>query len=405
MAGNKHLRMTIFTLFMVLLIDGISQAIIVPILANNLTEPGVNTLVNYMSMGERDFYYGLCIAVFFAMWFIGAPILSDMSDSIGRKKALAICLTGSAVGFVLTAAAFIYHAIWLVIVGRIIDGITTGSQPIAQASIIDSVPEENKARYIAYIICAVTLGYVIGPLMGGVMSDSNVVSWFRPATPLYAAAMLTIINLILLLFYYKETLLQKKVWTPSVRAVFTVFSSAFKDGNIRRLVIAFVFIQIGWTVYQFYTTAYFSQRYDLPAWQNSIFFMLMGVGLAIGLLSCGKIENRITEKRAVVFGYSAVTLGILLTIFVTSIYLSWVIVIPATIGLAIGYTFLLKTFSGHVSADRQGWVMGVANSVVALGAAIASFGSGIVAGFNIQLPLVIAVGLLVLGLGYFYISD
>ncbi len=70
-------------------------------------------------------------------WFFGAAILGDLSDSVGRKKSLMICLIGAFLGYLLSAIAIAFHNFWFLILGRIIAGFTSGSQPIAQAAIVD----------------------------------------------------------------------------------------------------------------------------------------------------------------------------------------------------------------------------------------------------------------------------
>ena len=88
--------------------------------------------------------------------------VGSLSDKYGRKKILAICALGSAIGYILSGAAITMGSLSILIIGRMIDGATTGNQPIAQAAIIDTAPEDKKAFYIALVLLAMSIGYIVG---------------------------------------------------------------------------------------------------------------------------------------------------------------------------------------------------------------------------------------------------
>ena len=82
-------------------------------------------------------------------WFFGSSLLGDLSDQVGRKKSLSICLIGSFLGYICAALSVSIGSMALMFFGRIVAGFTAGSQPIAQAAIIDSSEEAHKARNIS----------------------------------------------------------------------------------------------------------------------------------------------------------------------------------------------------------------------------------------------------------------
>ncbi|AML48313.1 hypothetical protein AYM02_02945 [Coxiella burnetii] len=88
------------------------------------------------------------------------------------KKGAVGCLIGSFLGYLLSAFAVGIHSLTFLILGRVIAGFTAGSQPIAQAAIVDVSSEAHKARNIGLILLAISLGFIIGPIIGGVLSDS-----------------------------------------------------------------------------------------------------------------------------------------------------------------------------------------------------------------------------------------
>jgi MFS transporter, DHA1 family, tetracycline resistance protein len=397
MSTNKHLHATTFALFFVLLIDGISQGLIFPILTNTLISINSHEFVSHLSIEGRNILYGVCLGVFFLCWFIGAPILGDLSDAIGRRKALLICLVGAVIGFLLTALAFLFHSIALLILGRVIGGFTTGSQPIAQATIVDLCDPNKKARYMALIILAVSIGFILGPTIGGVFSDPHLVSWFNNETPLYIATALALANIVLLFYSFKESSNTHHAIKANLASSLRVFISAFKHPAIKSLTITFLILQGGWMMYQVFASSYLAQRYTLTFSENAIFMIMVGIGASVGFVLCGICEKRFQARSMIASGYGILGLCILLTLLVPSYLFAWLIAIPACASLALGYTFIMKLYSAQVGADKQGWAMGIAGGVAALVSGLAAVISGLLAAININIPLIAAICLLVIG--------
>src|SRR5262249_44495057 len=146
--------------------------------------------------------------IYMFCWFFGAALLGDYSDQVGRKKALMICLIGAFLSYLLSAFAVETQSLALLLVGRIVAGITAGSQSIAQAAIVDMSSPEHKARNLGTMLFAISLGFVFGPLAGGVLSDHSLLPIFTYAMPFYFAAGISFINAVLLFFLFKETFVQ-----------------------------------------------------------------------------------------------------------------------------------------------------------------------------------------------------
>src|SRR3990167_1409043 len=94
-------------LFLVLFIDGMGLSLLFPVLNSIIIDTNSNFLPATLSMPTRNFLYGLTVGIFMICWFFGAAILGDLSDTVGRKKALMICLIGSFFGYLLSAMAVV----------------------------------------------------------------------------------------------------------------------------------------------------------------------------------------------------------------------------------------------------------------------------------------------------------
>ncbi len=384
-------------LFFVLLIDGMGLGLLFPILNTILIDPQAGFLSIDTSMGVRDFCYGVTIGIFMICWFFGAAILGDLSDSIGRKKSLMICLVGAFLGYLLSAVAIVFHNFWLLIISRIIAGFTAGSQPIAQAAIVDVSSDEHKARNMGLILLAISLGFVLGPICGGLLSNHQLVYWFNFETPMYFAAGLALMNAFLLHWTFNETMckVQNKVnirWHHAVH----IFISAFKHPAIKKYSVVLLIMIFGWSNYFSFISLYMMQIYHYSAMQNSLFLAVMGLGFSIG---CGYLVDICTKRYPfdgiVVVGLSITAALVLLTLLSTQEWVAWVATLLIGISLSVAYSVLLTIFSNQVGESEQGWVMGVTGSIMALCFGLTSILTGIIAQVGAVLPMLLAV----IGLG------
>src|SRR3990167_2722255 len=131
-------------LFLVLFIDSMGLGLIFPILNELLIDPSNHFVAANTSTDMRNLLYGGLIGIYMLCWFFGAAFLGDLSDQIGRKKALMICLIGAFLSYLLSAFSIPLNSIALLLIARIVAGITAGSQSIAQAAIIDISSDAHK---------------------------------------------------------------------------------------------------------------------------------------------------------------------------------------------------------------------------------------------------------------------
>lgn len=380
-------------LFLVLFIDGMGLGLLFPILNTVLIDPYVGFLPEHLSVNLRDFYYGLCIGIFMLAWFFGAAVLGDLSDNIGRKKCLMVCLWGAFLGYFLSAVAIIVHSFTLLILGRVIAGLTAGSQPIAQAAIIDISPLDKRAQNIGFILLSVSLGFVFGPVFGGVLSSPQIVSWFTYTTPLYFASALSLFNAVLLALTFQETTgVQKKKIDIRWNHAIQIFISAFRHRSITRYSIALMVMIFGWSNYFSFVSLYLLQTYQYTIMENSFFLAVMGAGFSIG---CGFIVNHCTKRYnydgIVIYGLFLSAVLILLSLVFQQEWVPWVTTFLVGLSISVAYSVLLTIFSNLVTPQEQGWVMGVTGSIMALCFGLTSMFTGLIAHLGAALPMILAI--------------
>jgi multidrug resistance protein len=135
-------------------------------------------------------------ALYAAMQFIFAPVLGALSDNLGRRPVLLISLAGAAINYVVMAFA---PKLWMLLLGRAIAGLTSANISVATAYITDISPEDTRARRFGLFNGIFGAGFIIGPVLGGVLGDY----WLR--LPFIAAAVLNACNLLLALFVLPES--------------------------------------------------------------------------------------------------------------------------------------------------------------------------------------------------------
>lgn len=385
-------------LFLVILIDSMGLGLLFPVLNALIVDPHSGFVAQH-GANWRSIVYGLTVGIFMLSWFFGSAILGDVSDVVGRKKALMICLLGAFVGYLLSAIAIPMHSLSMLVIGRVIAGFTAGSQPIAQAAIIDVSSDEHKARNISMILLAVSVGFVLGPIFGGILTQSNLVSWFNFATPMYFAAVISLLNAGILLWGFSETFTKSEQLKVNFMHAVHIFISAFRHKTIWFLSVVFFIMIIGWSNYFSYISLFMYDRYGYDASMTSWFLADMALGFAIGCYSVDLMTKWIGLKWTVVIGYVMTGIFAGMVVATHSIVATWILNCLIGAVVANSYSAILTIFSNAVSPDEQGWVMGVSGSVMAMAFAITNFVVGSFIQYSISMPLLICfIGMIISGL-------
>lgn len=379
-------------LFLALFIDGMGLGLLFPILNAILIQPSGGFLPVNVSPDMRNFLYGLTCAIFMFCWFFGAAYLGDLSDHIGRKKSLMICLIGACIGYFLSAIAVITSSLLLLLLGRVVAGFTAGSQSIAQAAIVDLSTEAEKPRNIGFILLAISLGFIVGPILGGVLSDSHLMAWFSFSTPLYFAAIISLLNVLLLWKLFRETFAKKGKFKLKLHHAIEIFISAFKDHRVRNLSVVLLILVLGWSNYYTFISLFLLKKYHVSVVAIALFLGCLGVGFGIG---CGLLPDRLSKrfplKNIVAWGCAITAVCVLVTLITNDVIYAWLAVIPLGTAIAVAYSVILTIFSNQVDADSQGWVMGITGSIMAFCFGFTAIISSLLANVNIHLPLIISV--------------
>lgn len=193
----------LFPLLLLIFVDSLSYFVVIPVLMRLFYGDHTSILSHNTSMMMRDVLTGVTIALSPLATLLSAPFIGNASDHYGRKKTLLGCLCCVLIGFALPIMGIMQKSVALIMMGRFIAGIGSASQSIAQAAVADLCHEKDKARMLGNIALMMTLALIVGPLVGGYLSDVNLSHAFGLTTPYFFALILSVLNIGLLLFFFQ----------------------------------------------------------------------------------------------------------------------------------------------------------------------------------------------------------
>lgn len=351
-------RSPLLVIFITVFIDLVGFGIVIPVLP---------FYAEGSKFGATPSQVGLLFASYSVMQLVFAPVLGRLSDKYGRRPVLLISLLGTATGFLILGFA---NTLWLLFVGRIIDGISGGNISTAQAYIADVTTTENRAKGMGLIGAAFGLGFVFGPAIGGILSRWGV------NVPFLFAGGMALVNAVLLFFLLPETVTRDhpaRVSAASGRGWNQLLSALRKPALASVLTIYFLAI-VAFSILTASFSLFMMFRLGYDAFHSGWIFAFVGVISAIvqgGLI--GRLVKAFGEPLLVIAGGLLVAASLVLLPFVTprtSLAVFLLIGAAISIGQALLAPSLSSLGSKSASAAQQGSVLGVMQSVASLARAV-----------------------------------
>jgi predicted MFS family arabinose efflux permease len=391
------------TLLFVVFVDLIGQGLVFPIINGLIMEPSGGFLPESTSDAVRHIDYGLVIGIFFLAWFLGVVYIAKLSDSIGRKNALLICLGGALAGYVLTIISLYVSSLWLLILGRAVTGFTAGNQPVAQAAMIDaSTDEADRDRNMGYIVTGISFGLVCGPIMGGLLADKNLLGSIASVDmPFYGALVLVAIAIAMVLAFFTDIRQERKPFTFRPLEIFETLWRVTKHPLVLRLMPAYACFMVANVTFYIFVDNYLTSAFDYGIVGGSVAMLVVGVSLAYSSTFLVAPAQRRFDKQWIV-GFSLAVMVISSIAYVASPFavLCYVPIFAFYFFFGISYPTLLGIFSGSVSKADQGWVMGVTTAVFTLAGGVMSLIGGGMMSIDIRLPFYVVIVAALLGLAF-----
>lgn len=386
--GKKRPILTIwFTVFL----DLLGLGIIIPILPAVLLDPFGGIMPMTCPYTIRIFLYGFLIAAYPLAQFFGAPVLGTLADGYGRKKLLILSLMGTLIGYIIFMLGIKTFSVWLLFAGRLLDGFTGGNVSVAQSAISDLSDEKSKARNFGLVGMAFGLGFVIGPYIGGKLSDPEVYEGFNYATPFFVAVCLTAINILLVSMNFEETLIEKRNIQINIFAGFRNIKKAFSHKNLRTMFLVVFLLSIGHNFFTQYLQVFLMGKFSFTQSRVADFFAYMGLWIAI---SQGVLMRPLSRRYspASILSITIAAAAFILPILILPNQAVWLYLIIPFVAMLQGMnqpntSAIISNLAGK---SIQGEILGISMSMQSLAQSIPPIIAAFATSININLPIMFA---------------
>jgi DHA1 family tetracycline resistance protein-like MFS transporter len=393
-----HSRRAFAFILITLTLDAMGIGLILPVMPDLIAEVGGTTIAGAAVWG------GVLATTFAVMQFLFGPIVGSLSDRFGRRPVLIVSLVVMSIDYVVMAVA---GSIWLLFAARIVGGITAATQSTATAYIADISPPERKAANFGMVGAAFGVGFVLGPVIGGLLGELGT------RAPFYAAAVLAGANALFGLLVLPETV------TDRTRRAFSLTRAnplAALRGigalpGVGRFLLLFFLYEFAFIVYPA-VWAYFGK--EAFGWSPGMVGVSLALfGVAVAVVQAGLIRlvlARFGEGGTILYGIVFNLLAFVVIAFVRDGTLAlWLV--PLTALGAVVTPALQAQMSKAAPDDRQGELQGVISSVRSVAQIFAPlamtqifwvFTAGDGAGFP-GAPFLLSAGLMVVCLAVFLV--
>ena len=350
MASNKK-QAAISFIFITMLIDITGWGIIIPVIPKLIEE------LIQGDISEAAKYGGWLTFAYAITQFMFAPLVGNLSDKFGRRPIILISLFAFSLDYLLLA--FAPTITWL-FVGRIIAGLTGASISTASAYIADVSTAENRAKNFGMIGVAFGLGFIIGPVIGGLLGQ------YGSRVPFYAAAVLCLLNFLYGYFILPESLSKENRRPVNLRRANPIgaFYNLKKYPSLHGLMIALFLIYVaGHAVesnWSYFTMYKFS-------WDEKMVGISLGfVGVLVSLVQGGLIRwtsPRLGNEKSIYVGMALYTIAMFLFAFVSESWMMFAFIVPYCLAGIAGPS-LRAIITSHVLPTEQGEIQGTIASLM-----------------------------------------
>jgi DHA1 family tetracycline resistance protein-like MFS transporter len=341
--NNRYL----FSIILVVFIDLLGFSLIIPLLPYYA-----------QTFDASDTTIGLLLASYAAAQLIGAPLLGRASDRFGRRPILLISIFGTFFGFLLFGLA---ESLTVLFASRILQGLTGGNLSVAQAYIADVTDAKSRNRGLGMIGAAFGLGFIIGPAVGGLLSN---ISYHVPA---FVAAGLSFINLLLVAFWLPESLTSaRRAELMQKKAAFTLTAllEALQHRLTGPLLITRFLYSLAFVILQSIFSLFALRRFNMSVVTTG--FVLTYVGVVSVITQAwlvGKLSQKFKDTLLIQGGLIVLALGLLVWAFSPNIAILVFSVTPVALAGGLLNTVIPAALTKAVEPQEIGGILGLSTSV------------------------------------------
>lgn len=346
---------SLIVIYTAIALDAVGIGLIFPILPSLLKD--------LTHSNNVAFYIGIMTALYAAMQFVFAPVLGALSDRLGRRPVLLLSLAGAALNYLLLAFS---PSLILLFIGRAIAGMTSANVSVAMAYITDISPPETRARRFGLFNAMFGLGFIIGPVLGGILGDHGL------RLPFIAAALLNGGNFLLALLILPESRRtgRDKINLAALNPLRPLRWVLAMKGLMPIVLTFFILSATG----EAYGICWALWGHDAFEWNGLWIGLSLGAfGLCQTLVQAfvpGPAAKLLGERGAVLLGIACACMALIGLALAREGWMVFVIMPLFALG-SMGTPALQALATRQVDDDRQGQFQGVLASAVSLASIIA----------------------------------
>ncbi len=360
---QKTTRRALGVIFFIMLMDIIGLSILAPVAPYIVARYSNDALM-----------VTLLTAIYAAAQFAAAPALGKISDRVGRRPVLLVCVFGSAIGYFIFG---IGGALWVLFLARLIDGVTGGNISTAAAYIVDVSKPEERAKNFTLMGMAFGLGFILGPAIGGALGQLSV------DAPMFAAGVISLISVGVIFFLLPESLPKERRETAPLRlSDFNPFASIgymLRKPGLGVLLVVYTLFNFAFDGANSAAGVFLVDKFGAQPWQIGLLFVMVGIATAVvQAVLIGRLVSKYGEKRMAMVSLIGTAAGGLLIFAAPALWL----VYPISLAQAAVTGFIWSTIgtltANCVSEREQGQLAGVNTAVAGLMAALGPLWAGAV---------------------------
>jgi MFS transporter, DHA1 family, tetracycline resistance protein len=382
-------KFSLFVILFVAFIDWLGIGLVYPMFSSMLFQRDCLSVAPDTSDAVRGICLGVLLAMMPTISFFSAPILGTLSDQKGRKVIIMWCLVVAILGYFIAVIGVALESFAILLVSRIIIGISAGSGAVVEASVADISTPAEKAKNFGLFNMACGLGFAIGPFLGGRFSESSLWIIDGYAVPFLIGGIAVFLNLLLIIWGFKETYSGGKIerlsWTMGLKNI----KRALQMKGLRFVFLSIFIACVGWSFYwEFIPVTWINDK----GFTTSEIGNLYAFGAAVYALSCGllirPLVNRFQSHHLLFYGLILNGIAITLLFFHTDVVWLWVYITFQQYAVALFFPTSTTMVSNWVDEKMQGEILGVLQSVQCLAFAVTPLLGGVLLGVHVGMPII-----------------
>jgi len=389
---GKIKKIPFLVIMLTFALSSLSATIIFPILAPLFLGSSEGILRAEIPENIRSILFGVFLAAFPLAQFIFSPLIGEYSDRTGRKKVFILTLILEVIGYFLSGIGIHYRHLSLLFIGRFITGLGAANFSVCLAALADiSYDEKSKARYFSYGSAIAGVMFVLGPFVGGRLSDPALSPIFNFAFPLWIGTALSFLNLLLIVFVFKNSLSRAgKTFIDPIKALHNV-EGAFQNIPIQSLYIIFFFFLFAWNMLYQFLPALLVEEFGAKSSLIGDLTALMGIVWFAGTMTISFLMRHSNHQKIILL-FSSLLFGLFVILIpIPNNLYHFVLIASSAVFFAGGiWPVLMGTISRAANKTDQGKTLGISQSIQSLAMLLAPFFGGFFFQANSQIPFIFA---------------